>query len=168
MEIDGFKIEIIRSKKRKKTIHAMLTDKRTVRVLAPYASSRDTVLGFVNKSVKKFYLKELISEKDGELQKRAEMLKRKYVPSASDFKISYSERLTTTWGKCFFRDKNIILNPKLGKFPLWVLDYVIVHEIAHLIYADHGKDFRELVSKYRLKERAVGYLCAKGINSSAI
>jgi predicted metal-dependent hydrolase len=166
--IEGFNIEIIRSKKRKKTIQARLTGEKTVRVLAPYGSNEDIIVGFVKKTVKKFALKESISGKEGELQKRAEMLRDKYISNAPDFTISYSESLRTTWGKCFIRDKNIILNPKLGSFPLWVIDYVIIHEIAHLIFPDHGKNFRALVSKYRLKERAVGYLYAKGIYQADI
>lgn len=168
MIIDGFKIEIIRSKKRKKTIQARLTGESSIRVLAPYAASGDFVLGFVKKTAEKFAFKDLISGKAGDLQKRAEMLKDKYMPKAPDFTISYSGSLKSAWGKCFVRDKKIILNPRLVSFPLWVTDYVIIHEIVHLIYPDHGKNFRTQVSKYRLKERATGYLLAKGLTGSGL
>lgn len=44
----------------------------------------------------------------------------------------------------------------------WVRDYVIVHELAHLIVPNHSKPFHDLIAKYRWKERAIGYLIAKG------
>lgn len=168
LNIDGYKIDLIRSKARRKTIHARLTEEKNIRVLAPYTAGDEFILNFIRKTVKKFALKESVSGKGEGLQKRAEMLKKKYVPSAPDFKISYSESLKTTWGKCFTATKEIILNQKLSEFPVWVVDMVIIHEIAHLIYPDHSKQFRALVSKYRLKERAVGYLAAMRSNLNEV
>ena len=46
--------------------------------------------------------------------------------------------------------------------PTWVLDYVIVHELAHLAEPGHSPAFHSLVSRYELGERAEGYLIAKG------
>ncbi len=45
--------------------------------------------------------------------------------------------------------------------PEWVLDWVLVHELAHLAVPDHGDRFKALVSRYELGERAEGYLIAK-------
>jgi predicted metal-dependent hydrolase len=45
--------------------------------------------------------------------------------------------------------------------PDWVLDWVILHELAHLEVPDHGEKFQALVSQYELGERAEGYLIAK-------
>ena len=168
LNLDGFTIDIIRSKARRKTIQAKLTEDKKIRILAPYRAEEEFILDFIKKTVKKFALKESISGKGEDLQNRAEMLRKKYVPSAPDFTISFSESLRKTWGKCFIRKREIILNPKLSEFPLWVVDMVIIHEISHLIHPDHGKEFRALVSKYRLKERATGYLYAKGINAKDI
>jgi predicted metal-dependent hydrolase len=51
----------------------------------------------------------------------------------------------------------------LAKEPPWVLDYVIVHELAHLHVSGHGQAFWELVNRYPLAERARGFLMARGV-----
>ncbi len=53
------------------------------------------------------------------------------------------------------------ISHRLAAYPKWVLDYVIVHEMAHLVVAAHDVRFWRLVSKYELAERARGYLMAK-------
>jgi predicted metal-dependent hydrolase len=45
-----------------------------------------------------------------------------------------------------------------------VLDYVIVHELAHLVSSGHGPKFGRLVDRYPLAERARGFLIAKGLD----
>ena len=168
MIINGFEIQLIRSKARKKTIQAKLINERTIKVLAPYFSDQKFIDDFIQKSVIKLSVKAKISENSNSLTERASILKKKFIPEAPDFCIAYSDSLRTTWGKCFVRDRSIIINPKLKDFPLWVLDLVIIHEIAHLIHPDHGRDFRSIVSRYRLKERATGYLIAKGMKAADI
>jgi predicted metal-dependent hydrolase len=49
-----------------------------------------------------------------------------------------------------------------------VLDYVIVHELAHLRYHGHGPRFRALVDRYPLAERARGFLIAKGLEPEEV
>jgi predicted metal-dependent hydrolase len=46
--------------------------------------------------------------------------------------------------------------------PDWVRDYVLIHEMAHLIEPNHSKSFWDIVSRYELAERARGYLMAAG------
>lgn len=52
------------------------------------------------------------------------------------------------WGVCFHNLKKITLNLKLIHFSYQVIDYVIIHELAHLIYPNHSKNFWNLVSLY--------------------
>ena len=57
-------------------------------------------------------------------------------------------KMTSKWGVCNVTKKIVTLNLNLIKLDLKYLDYVIIHELAHLIYADHSKSFWQVVSKY--------------------
>ena len=57
-------------------------------------------------------------------------------------------KMRTRWGVCNVKTKTVTLNSLLLKYEIDKLDYVIIHELSHLIYANHSKDFWNLVSKY--------------------
>ena len=67
------------------------------------------------------------------------------------------------WGSCTPADGTIRISTRLAAEPTWVLDYVIVHELAHLTVAGHGPRFWALVGRYPLTERARGFLIARGL-----
>lgn len=52
-----------------------------------------------------------------------------------------------TWGSCNFKN-GLNFNTLLVKFPLEVIEYVVIHELAHIKYKNHSKDFWNLVYKY--------------------
>ncbi len=56
-------------------------------------------------------------------------------------------KMTTRWGVCNTKDKRVTLNLELMKKPIYCLDYVIMHELSHLIHPDHSKDFWSLVEE---------------------
>lgn len=57
-------------------------------------------------------------------------------------------KMTTRWGVCNTKNHNITLNLELSKYKIEYLDYVIIHELSHLIHPNHSKDFWSLVEKY--------------------
>ena len=64
------------------------------------------------------------------------------------------------WGSCTFTTGEIRIATRASSLPDWVLDYLVVHELAHLEHSDHGPAFHELENRYPLTERARGYLMA--------
>ena len=71
------------------------------------------------------------------------------------------------WGSCTPSDGAVRISSRLAREPGWVLDYVIVHELAHLLVASHGQAFWALVNRYPRTERARGFLMARGLEPSA-
>lgn len=57
-------------------------------------------------------------------------------------------KMTSRWGVCNIKNHNITLNYQLCKYDMCCLDYVIVHELSHLVYPNHSSDFWNLVGKY--------------------
>jgi hypothetical protein len=78
-------------------------------------------------------------------------------------RVEWSDRQLSRWGSCDPADGVIRVSRRLAAFPVWVLDYVLVHELAHLVEPDHGPRFQALVARYPRAERAVGFLIAKDL-----
>lgn len=57
-------------------------------------------------------------------------------------------KMTSRWGVCNLKNKNVTLNYYLYKYDIKCLDYVIIHELSHFIYPNHSKKFWSLVEKY--------------------
>lgn len=57
-------------------------------------------------------------------------------------------KMTTRWGVCNIKNHNITLNYNLINYDISCLDYVIVHELSHLIHPNHSKKFWLVVEKY--------------------
>ena len=62
------------------------------------------------------------------------------------------------WGSCTPADRTIRLSSRLRGMPEYVVDYVLLHELAHLLVPGHGQDFWSLLAGYPRTERARGYL----------
>ena len=56
--------------------------------------------------------------------------------------------MTSRWGVCNTKSKVITLNTELFKYDIECLDYVVIHELSHLVHANHSKEFWNVVSKY--------------------
>lgn len=62
------------------------------------------------------------------------------------------------WGSCTPAEGSIRLSHRLQGMPEYVVDYVLLHELAHLLVPGHGSDFWKLLESYPRTERARGYL----------
>jgi predicted metal-dependent hydrolase len=93
---------------------------------------------------------------------RARLLARRLdLPSPAD--VRWVDNQNSRWGSCSLASGEIRVSRRLAEFPRWVLDYVLVHELAHLVVPDHSAAFWALVGRYELSERARGFLIAKGV-----
>ena len=152
-----FPIDIVRSKRRKRTIAAYVVDGR-IRVLVPAGLPAEQEAALVQEMAAKAMRRHTRHKVD--LLGRAHLLANRYqlpLPEA----IEWSDRQLVRWGSCSTGSRRIRLSSRLATMPEWVLDWVIVHELAHLVEANHGPRFQALVGRYELGERAEGYLIAK-------
>lgn len=157
-------IKIIRSLKRKKTVSARLND-GVLAVCAPSKISdkelNKIIVRLTERLLKKKLKRELDRQQD--LKEIAENLNKKYFGGRLQIAaIDYSINQNSRFGCCNLKTGKILISHRLAKMPDWVRDYVIVHELAHLIVPNHSRSFHDLTDKYRWKERAIGYLMAKG------
>jgi hypothetical protein len=96
-----------------------------------------------------------------DLEERANRLAKRYgLPCPAS--IDWSKRQHTLWGSTTIATRTVRLSTRLAAYPPWVLDYVIVHELAHLLEPNHTPVFWRLVEQYPRTERARGYLLARG------
>jgi predicted metal-dependent hydrolase len=164
MEEEFSRIEIRRSARRKKTISAEIVGDALV-VSMPDRLSRAEEQEWVEVMARR------MSERarrdrlnsDGDLARRAAELADRHLGGVRPASISWVTNQNTRWGSCTPDDGTIRLSLALAGYPSWVRDYVILHELAHLIVPDHSAAFWDLVQRFPMTERARGFLIAKGM-----
>lgn len=60
----------------------------------------------------------------------------------------YIQKMKTRWGTCNTRNANIRFNSELAKKPMACLEYVVVHELVHLLEPSHNHRFKALMDKF--------------------
>lgn len=71
----------------------------------------------------------------------------KHLPWVADTPSFQMLEMKRQWGSCS-PNGNIIINPHLIKAPRDAIDYVLIHELAHLKHHDHGRDFWTLIDTH--------------------
>jgi predicted metal-dependent hydrolase len=157
-------VRVIRSDRRRKTVSARLENGVLV-VRAPAAISDEELAPIIEGLKKRLGRRRRASPPSDEvLAKRAQELNKRYFDGRLTWRsIRYVGNQTTRFGSCTPADGAIRLSDRLATMPAWVRDYVLVHELAHLLEANHGPRFWQLVNRYPLTERARGYLMAVGL-----
>jgi predicted metal-dependent hydrolase len=160
---EPFRVEVVRSKKRRRSVSAQLVGD-VLRVSIPSWMSASEERASVDDMVRRF--RRRMATTDIDLTDRARRLARAH-SLREPATIAWAENLTSVWGLCTPSASDIRISTRLVGFPTWVLDYVIVHELAHLHVPGHGPDFWALVGRYPKSERAIGYLIAKSSDDDA-
>jgi len=157
-------VEVIRSKRRTRTISAAIRGDTLV-VTIPARLSAAQEREWVQRMTERVERarRKAARNRDDELFARAQRLNVRYFEGKLSFTgIIYVDNQRTLHGSCTPSTGFIRINRRLAKLPRWMEDYVIVHELAHLIHSGHGARFWDLVNRYPLAERARGYLMALG------
>ena len=162
-------VKIIKSGRRAKTVSARMEENVMV-VRAPKHISDDELDAMIEDFKKRFERKAKKARlDDAGLDKRAQELNKRYFNGELYWNsMTWSTRQNSRYGSCTPANKTIRISHQLEKVPRFVLDYVIVHELAHLLEANHGEHFWELVYRYPMTERARGYLMAMGLEEISI
>ena len=162
-------VEVIRSHKRKKTVQAKVVDDK-LRVYLPAGLSKKRESELIEKmmvKVEKKRLKKELINGDEYLKIRFNEFNRKYFNGELELtSIKYVTNQNTRNGSCTPAKGTIRISHRLADMPKWVLDYLIMHEMAHLLYPDHSKRFWDKVNEYKYTERARGFLICKGMETA--
>ncbi|MGY1735093.1 M48 metallopeptidase family protein [Geodermatophilus sp. SYSU D00684] len=155
-------VEVRRSARRRRTVTAYRESGRTI-VLIPAAFTPAEERRWVAQMVAKLQTREERRRRslggDDELMSRARALSAEHldgVPQPTS--VRWVDNQQRRWGSCTPADGSIRLSSRLRSMPEYVVDYVLVHELAHLLEASHDARFWALVARYPRAERARGFL----------
>jgi len=153
-------VRVIASRRRRRTVSARVRS-GVLELLVPSwmsASERERWAEAMRMRLEKRMRRSIPS--DERLERRARELNRRHFGGRLRWtSIGFAE-MASRWGSCSYTDGAIRVSTRAAKLPEWVIDYLVVHELAHLEHSDHGPAFHELENRYPLTERAKGYLMA--------
>jgi predicted metal-dependent hydrolase len=152
-------VEVRRSARRRRTVSAYRDGDRTV-VLIPARMSRAEERRWVGVMLERLASQDRkLRPGDVELRARATSLSKRYLDGkARPASVRWVANQGSRWGSCTPADGTIRLSTRLQGMPSWVVDYVLVHELAHLLEAGHTDAFWRMVERYPRSERARGFL----------
>lgn len=152
-------IEVRRSKRRRRTVSAYREGDRTI-VLLPARMTRAEEKHWIAEMVARLEAQDRRARpSDKKLLARAQRLSTKYLSGAAlPASVKWVDNQKSRWGSCTIDDRSIRLSTRLQGMPEWVVDYVLLHELAHLIEPSHDERFWRLLDDYPLTERARGFL----------
>lgn len=162
--VAGMEVEVVRSSKRRKSVSARIVDGRIV-VRMPQWMTKAQEAEYVESMVAKLVRQHTAKAVD--LTARAAELALRYglpVPRSIRFVGNQASR----WGSCSPAAGDIRISDRVAGLPGWVLDAVLVHELAHLVEASHGPAFQALANRYPRQERAYGFLLAMQLTDDEV
>jgi predicted metal-dependent hydrolase len=155
-------VEVRRSERRRRTVSAYRDGERVV-VLIPGQFSRAEEREWVDRMLERLAARDQRARRtDAELATRARRLVTRYLdeyPAAGrPASVRWVSNQNGRWGSCTPADRTIRISDRIMDMPDWVIDYVLLHELVHLVVPSHSARFWALVARYPKAERARGYL----------
>jgi predicted metal-dependent hydrolase len=163
-------VEVRRSRRRRRTVTAY-REGDTVIVLLPAQMTRAEEEHWVAEMLARLQRSETRrrsparTSDEALLMRCAELSARHLGNRATPKSVRWVPPMRTRWASCTPADATIRVSERLREVPSWVLDYVLVHELTHLLVPGHGPNFWKLVRDYPRTDRAVGYL--EGLSAAA-
>jgi predicted metal-dependent hydrolase len=151
-------VEVRTSKRRRKSATAYWSDGRIVVLLPSHlrgTERKDMVDWLVARVMSR---RPAAAASDHALHERARQLGRRYVPGADPLSVRWVTNQHKRWASCTAETGEIRLSHRLRGVPEWVLDAVLVHELAHLVYPDHSARFHELADRFPRQAAATTFL----------
>lgn len=158
------KVEVVRSPRRRKTITAEHRNGRVV-VRLPAGLSRAEERQWVDRMVSRLEERARTDRLNARrhLERAARRLNDEHFGGRLRWRsIRYVHNQRDRYGSCTPEDGTIRISHRVAEYPEWVREYVVMHELAHLVQPTHSPRFWRLMDGYPLAERARGFLIAKG------
>jgi hypothetical protein len=151
-------VEVRISTRRRKSASAFWSEGRVVVVL-PAAMPRSARAEMVDDLVRRVLnYRPHIAASDADLAARAAQLADRYLDGVRPESIRWVTNQSSQWGSCTFGSAAIRISDRLRVVPGWVLDAVLVHELAHLVEPNHSPRFRALADRYSRSQEADVFL----------
>lgn len=159
-------VEVRRSRRRRRTVSAYREGERTV-VLIPAGFSKAEERQWVDVMLLRLADGDRRRRpSDTQLAARAADLSARYLGGlARPSSVRWVSNQRSRWGSCTPADGTIRISDRVKGMPAYVLDYVLLHELAHLLHPGHDRAFWRLIEGYPRLERARGYL--EGVAANA-
>ncbi|WP_146361395.1 M48 family metallopeptidase [Arthrobacter yangruifuii] len=166
----GIPIQVRRSARRKRTVNAVFRDGvALISIPAHFSAAQEAE--WVRKMVAR--LEERVAGEadpeaaEGNLMLRARELSRTYLSGrARPRSVRWVSNQNSRWGSATPARGTIRLSDKLQGMPQWVVDYVLLHELAHLLVPSHGPAFWRLLESYPQTETAKAFLSGAAFASA--
>lgn len=160
----GLPIEVRRSARRKRTVNAVFRDGvAVVSIPAHFTAAQEAE--WVRRMVDRLETRAAATpapdpaKAESDLERRAAELSERYLGGAArPASVRWVSNQNSRWGSATPARGTIRLSDKLLGMPEWVVDYVLLHELAHLIESSHGPRFWRLLESYPQTETAKAFL----------
>ena len=142
-------VEVRRSSRRRRSVTAFREGGRTI-VVVPHRMARADIKPYVDELVARLEARERRGRRsDEQLLARAGQLSRRHLEGrAVPSSVRWVGNQRRRWGSCTLLDGTIRLSDRLQAMPDHVVDYVLLHELVHLLVPGHGADFEAWMQRY--------------------
>jgi predicted metal-dependent hydrolase len=166
---DSPAVEVRLSTRRQKSAVAFLEDGKIV-IVAPARLPAVERQELIDRLIRRMLRRraESVASGDAALEARARDLADRYLDGVRPASVKWVSNQNSRWASCTPSTGHIRVSQRLKIVPEWVLDAVLVHELAHLVVPSHSKRFRALEDRFPKRAEADAYLSGYQLGIGAI